>query len=139
MAMSAFDDRSRQPSREELRTVLGASAELWDALVEQVGKAHAPITEHWNFAGGKFGWSLRLKWKDRIVLYLTPQAGAFLAGVVLGDKAVAAARARGLPASVLALVHAAPRYAEGRGIRVTVTTREDLAAVEALATVKMAP
>ena len=138
MALSAFDDRSHPPADADLRAVLGDAAELWDELIRHVRETHAPIGEHWNFAGAKYGWSLRLRHKDRIVLYLTPQAGAFLAGLVLGEKAVAAANARGLPPSVLALVDAAPRYAEGRGIRVRVTTRDDLAAVQELVAVKMA-
>jgi hypothetical protein len=39
---------------------------------------------------------------------------------------------------VLALVDAAPRYAEGRGIRLSVTRVEDLAAIQELVAVKMA-
>jgi hypothetical protein len=76
--------------------------------------------------------------EDRVVLYLTPQAGAFLVGLVLGDRAVAAARARGLPPSVLALVDAAPRHAEGRGIRLSVARGEDLAVIQELVAVRMA-
>jgi len=36
---------------------------------------------------GKFGWSLRLKSKDRILLYMTPQVRRPLLGVVQGDLA----------------------------------------------------
>jgi hypothetical protein len=46
---------------------------------------------------------------------MTPQKGRFLASFALGEKAVLAARAAGLPAALLAAVDAAPRYAEGRG------------------------
>lgn len=137
MALSAFADKSRPPERAALDQVLGASAGLWQELVSHVTERHAPITEQWNHAGAKYGWSLRLKRKDRIVLYLTPQAGSFLVGVVLGEKAVKAARDSGLPEAVLALVEAAPRYAEGRGLRLTVTRDEDLIAVQKLAAAKM--
>ena len=60
-------------------------------------------------------------------------------GIVVGEKAAAAARQRGARKRVLALIDAAPRYAEGRGVRVPVTSREALRAVEELAALKMAP
>jgi hypothetical protein len=96
------------------------------------------VTEQWNFPGAKYGWSLRLKRKDRVTLYLIPQAGHFLVGVVLGEKAVKAAHECGLPDVVLSQIDNAPRYAEGRGIRLPVTGRDDLFAVQKLAAVKMA-
>ncbi|MBK9305378.1 MAG: DUF3788 family protein [bacterium] len=72
------------------------------------------------------------------MLYMTPQAGAFQLGLVLGEKAAQAAHEMDLPDSVLPLIDAAPRYAEGRGIRLPVVTGDDLAAVRALAALKMA-
>lgn len=57
---------------------------------------------------------------------------------VLGEKAAQAAHEMDLPDSVLPLIDAAPRYAEGRGIRLPVVTGDDLAAVRALAALKMA-
>lgn len=139
MALSAFDDKSRPPEPAALKDVLGKSAGLWDRLISHVTAKHAPITEQWNFSGAKFGWSLRLKRKERVVLYMTPQAGHFLVGVVLGEKAAKAAHQSGLPNSILTLIDSAPRYAEGRGIRLAVATREDLLAVQQLAAAKMAP
>ena len=56
----------------------------------------------------------------------------------LGEKAVGAAHARPLADWMLAVIDSAPKYAEGRGVRVEVRTRGDLQAVEELAAVKMA-
>jgi hypothetical protein len=138
MALSAFDGKSRPPSPAELKKVLGKSAGLWDQLISHITESSPPITEQWNFSGAKFGWSLRLRRKDRIVLYMTPQAGVFLVGIVLGEKAAKAAHESSLPDSVLTLIDGAPRYAEGRGIRLAVATRRDLLAVKQLAALKMA-
>ena len=139
MALSAFADPLNPPEPAALRHVLGASARLWSELVSHVAENHAPVTERWSFSGAKFGWSLRLKRRERVVLYMTPQTGAFTVGIVLGEKAVKAARESGLPASILERIDSAPRYAEGRGIRLTVATPEDVAAVQKLAAAKMAP
>ncbi len=86
MALSAFEDKTRHPEPAELRKVLGKSAALWERLISQISEKHAPITEQWSFSGAKWGWSLRLKRKDRVVLYMTPQTSHFVVGVVLGEN-----------------------------------------------------
>jgi hypothetical protein len=61
-----------------------------------------------------------------------------LLGVVLGEKAAQIAHDSGLPEPVLALIDDAPRYGEGRGIRLAVSTGEDLATARTLAAPKRA-
>ena len=138
MALSALDDRTRRPERAALDGVLGRAAGFWHELVTEVARGHAPVTQQWNFAGAKNGWSLRLRHRERVILYLTPQEGRFLVGVVLGEKAARAAREGGEPQSVRALIEAAPRYAEGRGIRFTVSRAADLRTARRLVALKMA-
>jgi len=137
-SLSAFDDKSRPPGPGDLAAALGPALRPWDDLIVHVEAAYPPITQLWNFAGAKYGWSLRLKCKERVVLYMTPQAGVFQLGLVLGEKAAQAAHEMDLPDSVQPLIDAAPRYAEGRGIRLPVATGDDLAAVRTLAVLKMA-
>jgi hypothetical protein len=43
-----------------------------------------------------------------------------------------------LPEPVLALIDGAPRYGEGRGIRMAISTGDDLVAAQMLAALKMA-
>jgi hypothetical protein len=139
MALSAFADKARPPQPGELEGVLGGAAGAWRRLVAHVSDRHPPVEGQWSFSSARNGWSLRLRRKDRVILYLIPQEGAFLVGVVLGERAAEAAHECGLPAAVVALVDAAPRYAEGRGIRFAVTGQEGCVAAEALVALKMAP
>jgi len=139
MALSAFDDPAHCPESRELTRVLGGAAAAWRQVVAHVTRTHAPIVAQWSFSGAKYGWSLRLKQKDRVILYLTPQAQSFLVGLALGEKAIAAAGERGLPAPVRAILARAPRYAEGRGIRLPITAGDDLAVVRELVALKAAP
>lgn len=132
-----MEDSSRPPKTADLEALLGGSAKLWYRVVDSMASRKPPIKEVWHFAGDALGWSLRLMKGERIILYLTPQAGQFLVGVVLGEKAVAAAHAAGLSQEILALIDGAPRYAEGRGIRLTVARTRDLATVESLARLKL--
>jgi hypothetical protein len=64
--------------------------------------------------------------KNRNILYMGPCQGCFRVSFVFGDRAVAAARASGLPKDVLKEIAAARRYAEGTGVRALVNTTEDL-------------
>lgn len=137
MALSAFDDKNQPPDAVAIDRVLGRSARHWQQLITHVTAECPPITQHWHFAGPKFGWSLRLKQKDRIVLYLIPQQGHLLASIVLGEKAARAAHEGGVPTALLAIIEAAPRYAEGRGIRMQVSTAKDVKAIRQLVALKM--
>jgi Protein of unknown function (DUF3788) len=82
------------------------------------------IEEVWGYTAKSTGWGLRLREGDRVLAYLTPQRGVFLASFVLGEAAVQAARARVRPER-LATIDAARRYAEGRGVRWTVASDAD--------------
>lgn len=126
MSLSSLEDESRRPDAAQLRRVLGPSQSLWSRLVADAAARCPGLAPKWHFGGPRYGWSLRLKQKDRIVLYLIPGDARFLVGVVLGGKAVAAARTRGLSKAALAIVDAAPKYAEGVGIRMPVSSAADL-------------
>jgi hypothetical protein len=138
MALSAFDDRSKAPAAADLVRTLGRSSTHWEQLVAQLSSEYAPLDETWIFSGAKWGWSLRLKRKKRTVLYMTPCKKHFLVGFALGQKAVKAAHEGALPHSILAAIDEAPRYAEGRGLRIEVRNKTDRENVLALAAVKMA-
>ena len=138
MALSAFDDRSREPQAEELGEVLGRAGARWRELVEHLAAEYEPLDADWTFAGANWGWSLRLKRKKRAILYLTPRERHFLAGFALGEKAVAAAHGSGLPDPVLEIIDGARKYAEGRAVRLEVRTKKDVEVVRKLAAVKMA-
>lgn len=138
VALSAFDDRSQEPLAADLHRVLGRSRAQWDNLVAHIAAEFAPLDATWSFAGAKWGWSLRLKQKKRTVLYMTPCSKHFLVGFALGEKAVKAAHTLPLSDSILATIDEAMKYAEGRGVRIEVKTKKDLASVKELAAVKMA-
>jgi len=57
-------------------------------------------------------------------------------GVVFGDKAFSAAMNSFLPKRIKTELQAAKKYAEGRGIRVTVKSEEDLEVAKLLTEIK---
>ena len=92
MALSAFGSKHRRPALDDLRTVLGAAHDPWCRLVAAVTHAIGPITELWAFTSANTRWGLRLRRRDRVILYMTPQHDQFLVSFALGAKAVEAAR-----------------------------------------------
>jgi len=131
----AFDDKAKPPDDKSLTKALGPVKAQWDEIVAHVQAAYAPITEAWGFYKS---WSLRLKRKDRTIVYLLPRDGHFLCAFVYGGKATAAARAAKLPKAALKAIDEAPVYAEGRGFRLEVRTAKDVETIKTLAAIKMA-
>jgi hypothetical protein len=138
MALSVFEDRAHQPDDEELVGALGATADLWNELRHAIGARFAPVSATWGFSSKSTGWGLRLAGAKRTILYLTPRDGDFLASFALGERAVKATRESGLSPAVLDAIDAAPRYAEGRGVRLAVRTAGDVREIMRLAEIKMA-
>jgi len=138
MALSAFNDKSGPPRSKELKETLGRSSALWDQLADHLAVEYQPLTEKWVMYSEKWGWSLQLKRKKRTILYMTPCKKNFLVGFVLGEKAVKAAHESDLPHPVLAMIDSAPKYSEGRGLRIEVRTKKELETTKKLAAIKMA-
>jgi hypothetical protein len=134
----AFVDKAKKPTAGTVAARLGRTNDLWLKMKDVISAQHAPVIEEWVFGGKNYGWSLRLKHRKRAVLYLTPCEGYFRAGLALGDRAARAAAEAGLPASALALIENAPRFAEGRAIRIEVRRAADVRLVAGLAAIKMA-
>jgi hypothetical protein len=136
--LSAFDDKARPPRDDELAAMLGSTFAFWNELKKRVASRFAPLSIEWGFTSRKTGWGVRLKREKRTILYMTPCKGYFTASFALGEKAVQAAHESDLPASVLKVIDSAKKYAEGRGVRLEVTSAEDVRSVEKLAVIKMA-
>jgi len=131
----SFEDKTAPPDDRSLAEGLGPSKALWDECVRHISETYPPVTEAWGFYKA---WSLRLKRKDRTIVYLLPGEGGFRCAFVFGAKATEAARRTRLPKAVLKAIDEAPVYAEGRGFRLDVKTAKDAETVKKLAAIKMA-
>jgi hypothetical protein len=138
MQPNAFIGKPKQPTAAELTAALGPARALWDQLLAGLAGEHNLTVQEWNSYSRKAGWSLRLKLKDRNILYLTPCRECFFVSFALGDKAVAAARQSRLPQSVIKIINEAKRYAEGTGIRMEMKKPKDIGIAKQLAAIKLA-
>jgi hypothetical protein len=136
VTLSAFGDKKHPPTDPELQEVLGRAYAAWSDLPAMLEARLGPATHAWGYAGRPYGWALRVLLKKRVILYMTPQPQQFLVAFALGEKAVHAVQAARLPTNVLQAIEAAPRYAEGRGVRFEITGRRQLAPLVRLAVIK---
>ncbi len=137
MLPNAFIGQAKKPTEDELSEALGGAKGLWDQLVAELAVEYGADIQEWNSYSPKAGWSLRLKHKKRNIVYLSPCRGSFRVALILGDKAVKAARQSGLPQRVIRIIKEAPRYPEGTGVRMDVKGPKDIAIVKKLANIKL--
>jgi hypothetical protein len=135
MLSNAFAGKAAPPTKKELGAELGPAQALWDELLAQLAKLHIDVTE-WNSYSRKAGWALKVKQRDRTMVYLSPSQGCFMASFALGDKALQAARKSGLPDAALKTLNEAKRYAEGSAVRIEVRSAKDVQVVKKLAQAK---
>jgi hypothetical protein len=138
MALSVFDDKTKEPTLSELREVLGETAPLLNEIEEHIKREYGELTHEWKYYSKKAGWTLSLIHKRRKVLGLIPDKGGFAVGFVLGKRAVAAARESALPPEILLAIEDAREYVEGRSFRFDITAPADVETVKKLITIKMA-
>ena len=137
MHENAFIGKSRKPSDAELAQALGSAKAQWDHIIE-AAKEMGVEDQEWKSYSPKYGWSLRLKQKKRNIFYLSPGTGSFLAALILGDRALAAARQIGLPKKTLKVFAEVTRYPEGTAIRIDVKENHDVEMIKKLISVKLA-
>jgi hypothetical protein len=137
MLPNAFIGRAKPPSESELAAELGSGKRLWDELAAIMEEELGLDTQEWNSYSPKAGWALRWKRKERNIVYLSPHCGCFTASFALGDKALQAARAQGLPGPALKIIKEAKKYAEGTAVRIPVKTAADIQVVKKLAIAKL--
>ncbi len=138
MTLSAFPDESHHPRPGELIATLGSAHSAWVELPELLSGRLPEVSEEWGFTSASTGWGLRVKSHGRVILYMTPCHGHFIVSLALGERAVKAAHASGLPPSALSTIDAAPKLAEGRGVRFEVRDARQLDDLVTLAEIKNA-
>lgn len=137
MLPNAFIGEPRKPTDKQLAAALGPAKAVWDQLLAKLAEFGATGQE-WKSYSPKAGWSLRLKRKERTIVWLGPCPGIVRVAFILGDRAVETAREAKLPARVTKALAAATRYPEGTALRIETKSARDVATIIKLAEIKLA-
>ena len=127
------------PSHAELEAALGSAFSLWTAIFRMVEKTCSPLSQAWQPSKAEFGKLCLLQSRKRTLLYLTPDRDQVGIAIVLGERAFQLAMASALPEAIKHLLLAAKPYAEGRGIRFSISSAEELPTVAKLLEIKTTP
>ena len=138
MLVNAFIGKAKQPSEKELAAALGRAKAAWDRLLADLDRECGADVHEWKCYSPKTGWALRVMRKKRTIVWLAPSVRSFTTAFILGDKAARAARKAPLPPRVLAMIDKAPKYPEGRMVRLEAKTSKDVQIARKIAAVKLA-
>jgi hypothetical protein len=127
------------PTHAELKTALGSADALWSGIVRAIEGTCAPLGQQWKPSKIGFGRVCLLQHKKRTLIYLTPDKDKVWVAIVLGERAFGLAMASSLPAAIKKLFSEAEPYAEGRGIRFSVESSNDVPTVKKLVELKLTP
>ena len=129
MALSFFCDKFYLPSEQEVGTVLGNAADLWQQIKQHI-EGYGTVKEEWKIYSQKAGWCkkiLLLSGKDeRNIVFLYPNTDCITCVMVYGDKAVEEAVNSEIPKETLDSILEAKPYKEGRSFQVVVKDSKEL-------------
>jgi hypothetical protein len=137
LSSNAFVNRAEKPADDEVAAALGAARALWNELLQELAVTYGLTTAEWHSYSRKSGWHVRVKRKDRKIVYLSPENGGFVAAFALGDKALKAARNSKLPQRAIRIIDGAKRYVEGTAVPIPVKTTADIGIVKKLVAAKL--
>lgn len=135
--ISIFRDKSIRPTNSDLELKLGAFFDLWMQIEDIVFSKYPKGLWEWHFPGKKYGWSLRIKDKKRVIIYFLPRESRFKVAFVFGDKAVKKVLESDISSFVKTELSQAKKYAEGRGIRINIENEAIIPDIEQLIAIKL--
>lgn len=138
MEIDEFLNRKAIPTENDLQQVLGDSYILWKNIYRYVHMKYPAAIDQWNNPGEKYGWHLRIKDKRRTIVYLLPTEKYFKVALVYGQKATDAVMQSHVSEEIKSALASAKVYAEGRGIRIDVKSKDILNDIEVLIDIKIA-
>jgi hypothetical protein len=123
------------PPEAGLRDLLGRRYAVFD----RVANPGPGFTREWHCHKKGTPPILKVIAGKRTLYYVRPETGAVHVSFALGRQACAAALAGQVPSHLHALIRSAKEYPEGRAVRLELRRLADVADVEALLAVKLAP
>jgi hypothetical protein len=139
MTVGSLLDKAQQPTLQEIEQTLGSAWSLWYDLTRFLIQTYPEISPVLSFGGKKYGWNLWYRKSGKSLLSLFPNAGYFVAQVVLGNAQVKQALGLELGESVGALLRETPQLHDGRWLFIPVRTAQDVQDVQQLLQVKRRP
>jgi len=137
MAENYFIEKKTKPDLTSVKNILCDSYNIWENLLNQLKKDYKFISEEWKYYGTKYGWSQKIYLKKRNLFFFTACEKCFIIAFNFGDRGVKAVENSNLPGNLINKLVNAPKYAEGRGIKIIVQNESDIGQVLCLIRIKI--
>jgi hypothetical protein len=138
MDQSIFTDKTKTPTDTDLVFALRNTYAVWHLIRDYLFALFPEAIDEWSSPGEKYGWSYRIKFRKRTILYLLPRDGYFKVAFVFGEKAVQRIISSNVKLEIIKELQAAKLYAEGRGIRIPVRDSTLINDIKELIDIKLA-
>jgi hypothetical protein len=137
MATSVFDNKQIVPDDKMMEVELASTFRHYSEICRFITDTYGSLTPEWKYYNEKSGWTLKLFYKKRNILFIGPRHGFFIVAFVFGDKAVERVLDSHLPDHIKAELATARKYAEGRGLLIEVRSAEEAEQVVQLIQIKL--
>ena len=138
MPKSAFADKDRPPTMEDVLGVIGTKRPLFESVVEFVEGTYG-VSGFLKYYGKNYGWMVQYRRAGRTLVSLYPREEAVTVQVVLGPRHVREALAMKLGKNVRTALQEARDYPEGRWLFIDLETERDVRDVRGLLLLKSPP
>jgi hypothetical protein len=138
MSISAFDDKERQPTLQEINDTLGSRQPLWQQLLQFITDNYQ-LPGDLSFGGKKYGWNIWYRKSGKSLVSLYPQNEYFVAQIVLGKDQADKAFQLKLGKNVRTVLEEAPPLHDGRWLFIKVRSKKDVNDVQELLQIKKRP
>ena len=132
--------RECEPTENQMGKWIGSRGPLWSDMREYLA-SHYEHPAEIDFAGKKYGWSIRYHKSGKTLVTLFPEQGGFTALIVLGNKEVSKAESckKNLSKKVRELFENTDQLHDGRWLWIRPTSKADIKSIKILLTAKRRP
>ena len=140
MSYERILDKECKPTESQMLKWIGKRAMLWSDLREYLVFGYDHPAEL-DFAGKKYGWSVRYRKSGKTLATLFPERGGFTALVVLGNKEVAKIEecVKKLSKKVRELFENTDQLHDGRWLWIRPSSKADIESIKMLLNAKRRP
>jgi hypothetical protein len=132
MAFGIFTDKKNQPTIAEFYRMLDGKLTIWEELIKFIREKY-PAQEDIKFMyGQKYGWALRFRIKERLLVALYPLKNDFTVQIILNTGAIQQAQKMKLGKNVRQTIEHAKPYPEGRWLFIPVKSKKDIRDIQQL-------
>ncbi|MDX1640077.1 MAG: DUF3788 family protein [Balneolaceae bacterium] len=137
MLTNSFIEKELKPDeyliQQKLKNTYPILHEIRKVVKDSVGET----VEEWKYYGAKHGWVLKTFLKKRNLFFLIVYDGFFMISFIFGDKAVDKVLASEISEELKTELKAARKYAEGRGLPITVKDNSYIEDIRKLLNIKV--